>query len=367
MAWKPPPGVQIVEQAYQGVKGRMNPRLNTSQLQRVGPNEFVDALGQRYDGKGRPMELGGSRPWLQSSYGQGGSADYSGGGGGGGAGGPSPFDGKNWQTFDPSKAPPIPGASQVGQTYLSAVDAYKRALAQFNQQRQGLMTQYGYTSDVDPVSGVMKNTRVDPNNPYGEYQLNRRSNYMDYLGAEENRMSRGLGRKGLGAQMLNDMRFGWGGKDSATSRALIDSMSGIDQAQQSAYANMTNSYWEALLSAAQSGIEGGDFGYPGEEGYYGDEDEGYYAGMRDGDWKSGKQTPAGKNYGLGVYRDSQGRLTYKAPRRVTTGAGAGARAGLGGPAPRPTPPGQKRMKVAQQVAAKARAKSQPKKTTKKKK
>jgi hypothetical protein len=309
----PPPGVTQTEASYQGQYGKMPPRYDTSQLRRTGPNSFVDSLGQQYDGKGRPMALGGSRPWQQGG----------GGGAGGGAHNSNPFAGSNWQNFDPNKAPPIPGASQVGQTYLSAVDAYKRALAQFSQQRQGLMTQYGYTSDVDPTSGVMKNTRVDPNNPYGEYQLNRRSNYMDYLGAEQNRMERGLGRKGLGSQLLGDMRFNWGGKDSATSRSLIDSMSGIDQNQQEAYANMTNSYWEALLSAAQSGIEGGDFGYPEED--YSD-----IAGPDEpGGGPQGKErTIYGKDYGLGYYRDKNNRLTYKAPARRPVRA-AGKNTGRG--------------------------------------
>jgi len=275
-----------------------------------------------------------------------------------------PFAG-GWEGFDPSKAPPIPGASQVGQTYLTAVDAYKRALARFSQQRQGLMSQYGYTGDVDSKSGVFKNVRVDPNNPYGEYQLNRRSNYMDYLGAEENRTARGLGRKGLGSQMLNDLRFGWGGKDVSTSSSLINSLYGVDSEQQQGYADMVNSYWEALLSATRDGVEGGDFGYA-DDPAYADEGAEPDIGPEKGPTAGrGNKRAAGKDYGLGVYRDKQGRLTYKAPRKVPKYAGAWrSTANNRAPTTARAKAAQARAMAARKRAAAARKRKPAKPTTK---
>ena len=141
----------------------------------------------------------------------------------------------------------IPGAAVIAQAEAAGLAQYKKALAQFNQQRQNTMTQYGYVGDTNQDTGVVSNMRVDPTNPYGIYQSLRHNNAMQYASLRDQAFDRGLGGKGLGAQGVAEARFGWGSADAAMAQALQQTLSGFDRGQQDAYSQYQNLLWQMEL------------------------------------------------------------------------------------------------------------------------
>lgn len=232
-----------IENAYSYNGLQRSDRYDTSQLIRTGPNSFRDADGNVYDGLGR-VPLPGQSTGMQRA------AKTA--GGGGGAGGPGD----------------IPGASVMGQQVAAGLAEYKKALARLNQNRTGTLTQYGYAGEIDPETGVLKNMRVDSSNPFGVYQGMRRNNAFQYSDLRDQRMERGLGAKGLGAQGMDRARYEWGAADTAMAQALTGTLSGFDQQQQGAWQDYQNLLWQMQLEAARAAADEGDYGYNPDYGDY---------------------------------------------------------------------------------------------------
>lgn len=169
----------------------------------------------------------------------------------------------------------IPGASVIAQGAAQGLAEYKRALARLNQNRLGTLTESGYTGEIDPETGVLKNMRVDSSNPYGTYQKMRYGNARDSDALRDASMERGIGSKGLGAQSRAAARFAWGAADTAMAQGLSRTLSGFDEQQQGAWQQYQNLLWqlemEAMRAAAESGDYGGwDGGGEGEADVFGD-------------------------------------------------------------------------------------------------
>lgn len=158
-------------------------------------------------------------------------------------------------SYKASAPGPIPGSAQVGMTYNAAKAAYQRALQGLNKNRLDLAQQWGYQGDLDPETGSFSNLRVDQHNQYGGYQLARRGHAQQYDQLRNAVAERRIGRKGLAAQDLSDLRFDWGNEDQASARSILNSLSGFDSQQQEAYQGFQNTYHQALLDAARQAIE----------------------------------------------------------------------------------------------------------------
>lgn len=221
-----------------------------------------------------------------------GQMSLAGGGGGGGGGG-------------------IPGAAVIAQAEAAGLAQYKKALAQFNQQRQNTMTQYGYVGDTSQDTGVVSNMRVDPTNPYGIYQSLRHNNAMQYTQLRDQAFDRGLGGKGLGAQGVAEARFGWGSADAAMAQALQQTLSGFDRGQQDAYSQYQNLLWQMELERIRELSQNMPAYYPGGGGGGdGGGDGGSGAGVVPGFSLPYGGSPAIKTGG-GYYTTAKGNMTAK--------------------------------------------------------
>lgn len=226
----------------------------------------------------------------------------------------------------------IPGASVYGQAVELAKKRYQTRLADINKQRQETLRRAGFVADIDPESGLTSNMRTDPYNKYGGYQMLNRAQALRHDELLGQNLARGIGsRGGLGAQALNDLRFDFGREDADFGSNLTDALSAFTRQQQEEKYAYDEALYQAQLAAAQSAIEGGDFGYGG-----GDYDDGY--DYVEDPVETPKVTP-------GIRLVSPPRVQTKpktkpkpAPRRPSVGPGGPGRGGQSAPAkPKPAP------------------------------
>jgi len=161
--------------------------------------------------------------------------------------------------FSAGEAGQVPGTGNVTQAYLQGKQLYGNALVKFNQERTSTAQGFGYQGDIDPTSGAMTNLRVDQTNPYGGYQLDRRSHADQWQALRDQQAGRRIGGKGLGAQAQSDARFNWGGEDSQHAQDFIGRLAGLDQGQQQAYQGWQDTYWNALSEQTRNAIEKENF------------------------------------------------------------------------------------------------------------
>lgn len=175
----------------------------------------------------------------------------------------------------------IPGGSQYARAALLANQQYKQRLSDLNRQRQQTMISSGYTGEIDPTTGLLKNFGVDPTSKYGGYQLLNRGQYQQGEEVRAQNIDRGLGTGGgLAAQNLGNARFDWGRQDADFARGIQDQFSAFDRTQMDYMFDRDQALYNAELQAAQSAIGAGDYGSPGGGDYYDDD-------------PSGAQDPAG--------------------------------------------------------------------------
>lgn len=158
----------------------------------------------------------------------------------------------------------IPGGSQYARAALLANQQYKQRLSDLNRQRQQTMISSGYTGNIDPTTGLLKDFRVDPTSKYGGYQLLNRGQYQQGQEVTAQNIDRGLGTGGgLAAQNLGNARFEWGRQDADFARGIQDQFSAFDRTQMDYMFDRDQALYNAELQAAQSAIGAGDYGSPG--------------------------------------------------------------------------------------------------------
>lgn len=148
---------------------------------------------------------------------------------------------------------PIPGASQYAQVELAAKSAYQTALARLNQQRQDTLHQYGYLGDVNGESGTIGNVRVDPHNPYGQYQELLQGAAVEAQGAKENVYGRGL-YGGLANQAERLSKYNFGKSSSTLGTNLQNLLGDYQDRQNQAGQERDRAVTEAQLQAARDAI-----------------------------------------------------------------------------------------------------------------
>ena len=150
----------------------------------------------------------------------------------------------------------IPGADQYASAEVMANNAYNNALAQLNQNRLNILTQYGYTGNVDPSTGVVTGVRVDPNAQYGELQQLLHGNAIEDRNAVTAAQDRGLFDGGLANQALSEARYAHGAADTQLGTSLESALSGLQEQQQSAAETRDNALWQAEQSALDAELQG---------------------------------------------------------------------------------------------------------------
>jgi len=148
--------------------------------------------------------------------------------------------------------------------------AYKQAIIKLQRMRTDLLRQYGYTADFDvQMTKQVKNSkgqitgtkqlkvpqgtgeytglRVDAQNPYGLFQLQRRQHAMEHGGLQEQMIERGL-KGGLAAQNQNALNFVHGGRRADLGQSLITQLADYLEQQRSAAID----YEMALINAERA-------------------------------------------------------------------------------------------------------------------
>lgn len=151
-----------------------------------------------------------------------------------------------------------PGSIDAAEQYTTADSAYKRALIRYNQQRTGLLAQYGYKGTIDPSSGRMTNLGVDTSNAHGQLQelLGQQDN--EDLAAQYAAEDRGL-HGGLANQGESSLREGHMGQTGALGQALFGSLADINSQQQDSQSTLDQALWQLQQQAASSAVDGGQF------------------------------------------------------------------------------------------------------------
>lgn len=150
---------------------------------------------------------------------------------------------------------PIPGVPQYGQAALLAKTAYGNALARLNQRRSALLRSTGMAGDIDSETGTVTNVHVDGSSRYGALQQLNRSQAMRDESARYQGVERGLGAGGgLAAQLRSQERFDFGREDSDLAQQFLESLSGLQDEQNSAAYERDAALYQAELEAARLAI-----------------------------------------------------------------------------------------------------------------
>lgn len=157
----------------------------------------------------------------------------------------------------PYYAPPS-GSVQSAEDYTAANQAYQQALARFNQQRTGLLQQYGYKGTVDPTTGMMTNVGVDTGNVNGQLQQLLGQQDQEDQNAEYSMEDRGI-VGGLANQAQTALRAGHSAQSSGLAQTLLSGLSGLDDQQLTSQETLNAALWQAQHGATTDAIGTGDY------------------------------------------------------------------------------------------------------------
>jgi len=145
---------------------------------------------------------------------------------------------------------PIPGVAGYAGAAALAEQAYRNAMARYQQQRSNTLLKYGYTKDA---SG---NLQVDANNEYGQYQQMLRNESSQSKGLERAQLASGWGGSSgyLGANREN-LNYAQGGEQAALGQGLQGELFDVAQGEQDAAYQKNAALYQAQENAAQTAIQ----------------------------------------------------------------------------------------------------------------
>lgn len=146
---------------------------------------------------------------------------------------------------------PIPNIDIYARAEVMANNAYDKAVAQLNQNRLNTLTNYGYTGNVDPTTGVLSGVRVDPNAIHGQLQDLLHNQALEDQQATFAAQDRGL-LGGLAHQAGSEMRFQHGSQDTALGTNLTQALADYQSQQQDAAQAKNDALWQAEQTAANA-------------------------------------------------------------------------------------------------------------------
>lgn len=154
----------------------------------------------------------------------------------------------------------VPGAAG----YLAAANlaklAYGNALVRINQGRSDTLRSYGYTGNIDAKTGVLGGLKVDPNNPYGQYQDMLHSGAQASSQAYSAAVGRGIGvGGGLAGSMQADVGRSFGQASQALGTGLSSALFGLQDEQTQAKFNQNQALYVAQHQAVQEAIAARQF------------------------------------------------------------------------------------------------------------
>lgn len=159
-----------------------------------------------------------------------------------------PTTGYNFSTYHGAPLPPSLAGDQ-------AKRAYQLAMAQLKTQRADTLDYYGYNS----------RGRIDPNNPYGAFQMQSREQGQQLQGLYNTQVGAGLGGsavgggKGLAQQQRNAALFSQGYEQANLLKEFQQRMDAIRAGRQEARWQRKNDTISGTLQSVLSAINAGQF------------------------------------------------------------------------------------------------------------
>jgi hypothetical protein len=153
-----------------------------------------------------------------------------------------------------SAAAPIPGADQYASAEVMANNAYNSALAQLNQNRLNTLTQYGYTGNIDPKTGVLSGVQVDTHSMNGQLQQLLHADALDDQSNQFAAEDRGL-HGGLGNQIADAGRYQHGVDATSLGTGLEQQLSDYQDQQQGDAETRDNVLWQAPQAALDAELQ----------------------------------------------------------------------------------------------------------------
>jgi len=152
----------------------------------------------------------------------------------------------------------IPNYGTYGWRQLDAERAYQQALTNISGKRRQSLAGYGYAADFDE-NGLPRNVRIDPYSQTGQVQNMLRGDTQQADAAEEDRIGRGLGQAGLGAQGEAAAQLEHGAHSEQLARGLMGDLTSLTQEQNDASSEHNAALWQIEHDAAQEAIGNQDF------------------------------------------------------------------------------------------------------------
>ena len=151
---------------------------------------------------------------------------------------------------------PIPGADVYLADQARALKAWESSKALLAQRQGQIWQKAGMKGEFNPDTGLVSNQQVDPNNPYGDYQMMHQQNASELDSADEVASARGLRGAGLGRQASSLARFMQGSRSLAFGRGLMDQFqdihSGYSGAMNTYNTSITDAQYRQAMLAAQT-------------------------------------------------------------------------------------------------------------------
>lgn len=150
---------------------------------------------------------------------------------------------------------PIPGGPVYAQEATLANNAYNNALASINKNRLNTLTQFGYTGNVDPTTGVVTGVGVDPHSTYGALQQMLHGAALEDQNASWGAQSRGL-VGGLAHQALSQAHYAHGADLTNLGEQLTGQLDALQNQQQTAGETRDSALWQAEMDQLSSTLSG---------------------------------------------------------------------------------------------------------------
>lgn len=157
----------------------------------------------------------------------------------------------------------------IAQETLRAREAYQLALNDLQARRTRTLQDFGFSADTDPETGALKNVMVDKFNRHGFLQNMLRGHAEQQIRTDQQRVSRGLGRRGLGQQAGSSLRVQQDFEKARFGAGLTDTLAGFRSQQTRMKSDFDRTLGELTLRQAREDILNrnfniADFGELGE-------------------------------------------------------------------------------------------------------